>query len=485
MSLWQPRSLLQLVLVSFFAALAPFGMAILFTVDTLGDLSDQNRAVTHSVVDATRLGHEIQRDVIELERRARQFFALADPEFADLFYKERDIISGKLKDLHMRVPTDSPEIMGLLHTLSDLSLVTQETSAQNIELADAATDQAQESEEHDQIGHAFFMVGEQSKAVKIWLQSSVDRLVRDNAQEADAQIKKLVLQLSLLAGSTLALLILLAYWINRPVRDLTQEIHQLGTTGLSHSIEISGPLELQTLGTELEWLRKSLHRSEQQKEQFLLHISHELKTPLSSLREGADLLADQVTGHLSQQQHEIVNIVQQNGIELQRLIENLIDYNRLPNQELSLEEFSLDELWQELLSNYRLSLDKKALQLQQIGEVNTWTADRYKLKTSLDNLLSNAISYTPDGGMIDIAWSQRSDQLVIDVANSGDPIPHEDSERVFEPFFQSVAKRSGPIKGSGIGLSVARDCIEAQGGELNLATHSALPICFRLTCPAY
>jgi two-component system, NtrC family, sensor histidine kinase GlrK len=145
----------------------------------------------------------------------------------------------------------------------------------------------------------------------------------------------------------------------------------------------------------------------------------------------------------------------------------------------------LKELWRELLANYSLSLHKKALQLRQSGQEETWVADRYKLKTSLDNLLSNAINYTPEGGLIDITWRTSGDNLLIEVANSGAPIPAEDAERVFEPFFQSIAKRSGPIKGSGIGLSVARECIEAQGGSLSLSTHHNLPVCFRIICPAH
>ena len=120
----------------------------------------------------------------------------------------------------------------------------------------------------------------------------------------------------------------------------------------------------------------------------------------------------------------------QNGIELQRLIENLIDYNQLPHQELTFEEIDLNALWQELLNNYGISIDKKALQLALHGDVETWIADRYKLKTTLDNLLSNAINYTPEGGRIDIVWRAEGATLVIDVANSGEPIPTEDVERV-------------------------------------------------------
>ncbi len=478
MSFWQPRSVLQLVLVSFFAALAPLSVAILFTVQTLGELADKNREVTHVVVEVTRLGQEIQRDVLELERRARQYLALAEPELAQLFGRERATLSEKLRALQERIPSQSPDIEGLLSSLTRLSLVANEPPAPTDAFnAESLPDQ--------RLDHDFSVINDQSGAVKKWLLSSVDQLLEQNTAEADSLIDALVFQLSLLAFATLALLLLFAYWINKPIKDLTQEIHQLGTEGLSHAIEISGPQELQALGSKLEWLRQQLHETEQQKLQFLRHISHELKTPLSSLREGADLLAEHVTGRLSQQQQEIVEIVRQNGIELQRLIENLIDYNQLPHQELTFEEIDLNALWQELLNNYGISIDKKALQLALHGDVSTWVADRYKLKTTLDNLLSNAINYTPEGGRIDIKWRAEDATLVIDVANSGEPIPTEDTERVFEPFFQSASRRTGPIKGSGIGLSVARECIEVQGGSLSLASHDTLPVCFRLTCPAH
>lgn len=477
MSFWQPRSLAQLVRISFFVALAPLSIAILFTVQTLGEMATKNREATQVVVEATRLGQEIEHSVLELERRARQYMAIADPELADLFERDRSRLATKLQLLQAHMPSESPHIKGLLSSLARLE-VNPGASLNDAGLIGVAVMDQQE------LDHDFSVIRDQNKAVSTWLQSSVDQLLKTNTEEADSHIDALMLQLSLMAAITLALLSVIAYWINKPVKDLTQEIHNLGTAGLSHPIEISGPRELQALGSELEWLRRGLHESEKQKELFLRHISHELKTPLASLREGADLLAEQVTGHLSQQQLEIVEIVRQNGIALQQLIENLIDYNRLPHQALNLEKIELKDLWRELLGSYSLSLHKKALNLLQQGQEETWVADRYKLKTSLDNLLSNAINYTPEGGYIEIMWRAIGGNLLIDVANSGDPIPAEDAERVFDPFFQSIAKRSGPIKGSGIGLSVARECIEAQGGSLSLATHEKLPVCFRLICPA-
>ena len=484
MSFWQPRSVLQLVLVSFFTALAPLGVAMLFTVQTLGELTDKDREATRLVVEVNRLEQEIQRDVLELERRARQYLALGEPELAQLFEKERAILAEKLDLLQDRIASQSPDIMGLKRSLARLNLATFQPPENADPQAYAGATSA-ESMPIQRLNQSFGVISEQRQAVQKWLQASVDQLLEKNAEESDSLIDFLMLLLLLLALVALALLLLFAYWINKPVKDLTQEIHQLGTEGFSHTIEISGPEEVQALGSKLEWLRQQLHETDRQKQQFLRHISHELKTPLSSLREGADLLAEHVAGRLSQQQQEIIEIVRQNGIELQRLIENLLDYNQLPRQELILEETQLETLWQELLSNYRIAIDKKGLQLEIHGGVQTWIVDRYKLKTSLDNLLSNAVSYTPDGGTVDVVWRAEGATLIIDVANSGEPIPEEDRERVFDPFFQSASKRPGPIQGSGIGLNVARECIEAQGGNLSLASHDTLPVCFRLTCPAH
>ncbi|QIB64679.1 sensor histidine kinase [Kineobactrum salinum] len=468
--------MLQLVLVGFFAALAPLCVAILFSVQALEELATSDREVTRRVMEATRLGQEIQAEALEMERHARQYLALSDPELATLFESERLSLGEKLFGLQARVAQPGKDLVALLQAVRTVDLAGARAMAtEDGDLGRAAA----------LLNQSFAAITEHRRGVQQWLTSSVDQLLEENAAEAGSIVDGLVIQLSFLVFATLALLVSFSYWINKPVQDLTEEIHRLGTAGLSHTIEISGPQEMAALGEKLEWLRQRLHETDQQKAQFLRHISHELKTPLSSLREGTDLLAEQVTGRLSQQQQSVVEIVRQNGIELQRLIESLLDYNQLPGQELNIEEFDMSELWRELLDNYRISIEQKALQLETRGTVDSWVADRGKLKSALDNLLSNAVNYTPESGSIDIVWQGEGDSLAIEVANTGSPIPEEDSDRVFEPFFQSVAKRSGPIKGSGIGLSVARECIEAQGGSLALITHSQFPVCFRLLCPAH
>ena len=477
MSLWRPRSVLQLVLVGFFTALAPLCLAILFTVQTLEDLAADTRAVTRQVVEVTRLGQAIQAELLQLERHTRQYLTLSDPELARLAREERGLLLQQLQDLQARVSDHGVDAIALTELLQKLDLQSPPSPSGNEQTATMPS--------VDALEHSFAIISEHRRGLQQWLQSRVDELQEGSASQAAIIIDAMYVQLAFLAFATLALLLLFAYWINRPVQQLSAEIHKLGTTGLSHHIRISGPQELVELGHKLEWLRQRLQDMEQQKQQFQRHISHELKTPLASLREGADLLAEQVTGHLSQQQQEVVDIVRRNAIELQRLIENLVDYNQLPGRELVFEEIALTPLWEEILTNYRITIAQKNLRLAVRAKTSTWVADRHKLKTILDNLLSNAVNYTPEGGQILVVWGQQAAKLRIEISNSGEPIPPADRERVFEPFYQSTAKRTGPIKGSGVGLSVARECIELQGGTLALVPHGKFPVSFRLICPAH
>ena len=478
MSFWRPRSVLQLVLVGFFTALAPLCLAILFTVQTLEDLATNTRAVTRQVIDATRLDQEIQAELLQLERHTRQYLTLFDPELAMLAERERALLLQQLQALQVRTTDHGVDAIALEDLLQKLDLAQARPPEPGSEQADSTP--AAES-----LNHSFAIISDHRRGLHQGLQTWVDELQKETAAQAEVVIDSLFVQLAFLVFATLVLLLLFTHWINKPVKQLTNEIHKLGTSGLDQKILISGPEEMAELGRKLDWLRQRLQDTEQQKQRFQRHISHELKTPLASLREGTDLLAEQVTGHLSQQQQEVVDIVRKNAIELQRLIENLVDYNQLPTQELLFEEIELARLWEEILVHYRITISQKNLHLTVRSKVTHWVADRHKLKTTLDNLLSNAVNYTPEGGSIDVVWRERAAKLTIEIANSGEPIPPLDNERVFEPFYQSTAKRRGPIKGSGIGLSVARECIELQGGELALVSHKKFPVCFRLQCPAH
>jgi len=101
----------------------------------------------------------------------------------------------------------------------------------------------------------------------------------------------------------------------------------------------------------------------------------------------------------------------------------------------------------------------------------------------LDNLYSNAVHYGAESGTIWVRSQQMENRVIIDVANSGTPIPDTEQAMIFEPFYQGSQQRKGAVKGSGLGLSIAQDCIRRMRGELRLVATEDADVCFRIELP--
>src|SRR5207302_9603069 len=154
------------------------------------------------------------------------------------------------------------------------------------------------------------------------------------------------------------------------------------------------------LGGQLEWLRQRLLELAHERNRFLRHMSHELKTPLANKREGTELLMDGVVGELDPNQREVTAILRENGIKLQRMIENLLSFSAWQTSSVGLEtsEFRLRPVVKQVLENQQLTLLSQRVRLDVQVEHVTLLADRGKIRLTLENLRSNAAKYSPNGG---------------------------------------------------------------------------------------
>jgi two-component system sensor histidine kinase GlrK len=258
------------------------------------------------------------------------------------------------------------------------------------------------------------------------------------------------------------------------MRQVDRAIRELGKGDFSHSIAVSGPADIETLGRQLEWLRLRLAESSEEKNKFLRHMSHELKTPLANIREGTELLLDGSVGSLERQQQEVAGILRENSVKLQRLIENLLTFSAWQAKTASLEltQFDLKPLVFATLSQHRLVISSREIKLDLDIAAIAVRADEGKLRLVLENLISNAIKFTPSKGKIAIQADIQGNELVIEVADSGPGIAPEDQGRIFEAFYQGRRLQGGPVGGTGIGLSVVHECVQAHGGSIELKPDS-------------
>ena len=224
---------------------------------------------------------------------------------------------------------------------------------------------------------------------------------------------------------TLIAILALTLSIGRPLRAIDRAISELGRGTFSRSIEVSGPRDLERLGAQLEWLRLRLLDLAQERNRFLRHMSHELKTPLANIREGAELLMDGAVGPLDNSQREVVAILRDNGIKLHRLIENLLSFSAWQKESvgLDLSEFRLRPLVKQVLEAQQLTVVSQRVRLEVKVDDLMLRADRGKVRLIIENLLSNAIKYSPKGGTVYLHAAKQDTQLVIDVADTGAGIP--------------------------------------------------------------
>jgi two-component system sensor histidine kinase GlrK len=259
-------------------------------------------------------------------------------------------------------------------------------------------------------------------------------------------------------------------WLSRPLAQIETAIDRLGENRFDQAIEVRGPSDLQRVGQQLNWLRQRLADLEADKARFLRHISHELKTPLAALREGVALLQDGVAGALSPNQREIAGILNQNTAALQSQIEALLRYNAatFDAQHVHRQPADMAALLTLCIDSQRLQSQAGGLTVVTEGKARPIAIDADKMTVAVGNLLSNAVRFSPPGGLISFRLGELHGKLLLDCIDQGPGVAPDDAARIFEPFYQGQRQPPGARRGNGIGLSIVHEYVAAHSGVLQL-----------------
>jgi two-component system sensor histidine kinase GlrK len=258
--------------------------------------------------------------------------------------------------------------------------------------------------------------------------------------------------------------------IARPISQIDAAIRHLGTGQFGAPVSVSGPQDLEQLGERLEWMRRELLDIEEQKNRFLRQVSHELKTPLTALREGAELLSEEAVGKLTPEQREIAEILRHNSVELQKLIEDLLSFgaSQFRKVTVDLEPVDIRQVIERASADLGLAMRARGIFFDASAEDVMLSADPEKLRVVLDNLLSNAVKFSPEGGTVSVTAGLLDGMLRVDVIDQGPGVPPDERTRIFDPFYQGRHNGAGPVRGTGIGLSVVKEYVFAHGGSVEV-----------------
>lgn len=258
--------------------------------------------------------------------------------------------------------------------------------------------------------------------------------------------------------------------ISREVLDqvVTEQILQLQSALRQANEELESRVRQRT--AELEDALQRLSELNQLKSNFIANISHELRTPLTHIKGYIELLAEGALGELTSQQTDAIHVMQKAESRLGNLIEDLIQFSAYSKggMDIHLQRTGISEILAESVQKAQVRCQEKGLTCQvripvQLPEV---LADPQRLPWALHHLIDNAIKFTPEGGIIQIGAKKNDNQVCLYVFDTGIGIAPERLEEIFEPFHQLDGSSTRRYGGTGLGLSMAQQIIEAHNSKI-------------------
>ncbi len=467
----RPRPITSIVIFSFIAVTAPFLISIIHASHFIKDLAQSSEESVFAIVQVTRNGNLLLDQVKGAERALKQYKLFRNTSFHDLAASRLADIRNKVEDLRENnIGNLRPSLDEFSRNLEDIQSVVLQNQVSDQELQ-RTIDNFESLYDH----------GEQiSQDIRLLVDSRVTTL---NERSIESR-RRLISEITMAIPIAILLITIFSMLFRRSMRQLEMAVADLGDNNLAKPVRVSGPRDIRELGTKLNWLRLRLQELENEKQKFLRHMSHELKTPVANFQEGSALLAEEIPGPLNPAQKEVVAILQLNVQQFKQHITNLLDYNLVKfNRGTNPSKVGAAQLVDEIVMAHKLMIEGRDLQLHKNGANIKFTSDRSMLKAALDNVISNSINFSPDGGRIDISWEMNGGKISFEVIDDGPGLKPEEINRIFDPFYQGEARRRGPLKGSGIGLSVAKECAISLGGDILARNQANRGACFEIKIP--
>ena len=312
------------------------------------------------------------------------------------------------------------------------------------------------------------------------IEENLERLVEvkltsaEKIQTGMAVQAEYIKNIALVAGSLVLLACIgLSVWLSRyfylPIVHLREAIKKFGDG--HREIRACGmdrfPAEIAELSHRFNEMASALEQQRNSQLRFIAAVAHDLRNPLNGIRMASALLREQ--GQAQVEQHSYLEIIEQQAINLDHIVGDLLDTTRIEAGQLALhmENEDLVTLMQETICLYQTTTQNHTLMLSHPDGPLYAHCDRLRIGQVFNNLVSNAVKYSPYGGIINIAVQQEETEGLIVVRDEGMGIAVEDLESIFEPFHRSTSTRD-TVPGIGLGLSVARRIIAAHQGRIQV-----------------
>ncbi|MEL7373279.1 MAG: HAMP domain-containing protein, partial [Pseudomonadota bacterium] len=282
----RPRSINALVLIGYACIMLPLSVALVWALLQLDRFTTRSESLIVRGIEATQNSRELQEQLSIMERVARQYLVSEDAELIGFLREDAAEAGAAITALQDR--TNNADALELLNVIeSRLTTLMIGLTRQPADPGSAATATG-----------GFAQAISAAQQLSRLLTSDIDTQLTALQEDTAATRTALAWQAASLTLISVLTMGFVTWRVSRPIRALDRAIRQLGEGQFSRHIEVDGPADLVSLGRQLEWLRRRLLELAKEKNRFLRHMSHELKTPLANIREGTELLLDGSVGEL-------------------------------------------------------------------------------------------------------------------------------------------------------------------------------------------
>jgi len=292
--------------------------------------------------------------------------------------------------------------------------------------------------------------------------------LQDAFSQFGTQLFPLLVQAAVV-GLVIAVLlaVLITRSIARPLQTVAKAAAQVADGHYNQSVPISGPAEVQSVAQAFNSMSDKVQAEQRSQQDFLANVSHDLKTPLTSIQGYSQAIMDGIGDP-----RQAASIIHEESKRLNRMVLELTDLARLQAGRLSMKTSAVDlgQLTNAVAQRLMIVAKEKGVDLEMNSpSMPEIAGDGDRLVQVVDNLISNAIKYTPAGGKVMVRTQIRRNGVELIVEDTGQGISAEELPRIFERFYQ-IDKARGPQRGTGLGLAIVQEIVQAHGGTITVAS---------------
>jgi signal transduction histidine kinase len=448
----------------------------------IGRLVSANREVATQAVPALGVSGSVRDSLLSLARIESRYLVLRDPSFAALWEERAARTRDDLERLRgyrtsVRAAGILEEVLGHFQTYRRVvarehALLREGRRAAALALAE---------------GEARELIERMDAGVEAWATARQESVLAAQAEAARLEQRTWAWVLGAL-GAAVVLGLAGAAWIashlTRSLRSLAAATQRVGAGAASaEPIAVRGTDEVAKLADAFNAMTARLRRVDEMKEEFFATISHELRSPLTSVREAANLLGDGVPGPLNPKQQRLVSIVASSSDRLLRLVNQILELSRMwaGMQPIRHDRVDVERLVERAVDELRPRAEEAGVTLERerIGGWLVVTGDEDRLMQVIVNLVANAVRFTPEGGHVIVRTVDADTEVEIQVDDTGRGIPAPALPYIFE-WYRQAHQDSG---GTGLGLAIARSAVEAHGGRITVESQEGKGSRFSVLLP--